>query len=222
MEPSGKVTIIGSPGTAALLQHWVRSGPHPLPCHLFGARDDDGDPFGETSTIALIAPQRWRDLAFWLPCLQQRFSAHTWLLFADLRLAGMFMSALEKPLCTLVTPDSAADRLSLSLLSLRERVALCPPRSLVQLIACGAPAFAECGGTFPTRMEIQCGCAASLGLSNRQIARVLRLCEGTVKNHLHGLLKKLNIADREELGIYLEQALTPIAVTPCRMKPHLI
>jgi DNA-binding NarL/FixJ family response regulator len=63
----------------------------------------------------------------------------------------------------------------------------------------------------PTSAELQCGCAVSLGLRNRQIAKHLHLAEATVKSHVHRLLRKLELSDRTELGGYLRSALTPMA-----------
>jgi Bacterial regulatory proteins, luxR family len=51
----------------------------------------------------------------------------------------------------------------------------------------------------------------SLGLSNRQISEVLHLGEATVKSHLHSLLNKLELSDREDLGLYFAQALAPFS-----------
>ena len=41
----------------------------------------------------------------------------------------------------------------------------------------------------------------SHGLNNKQIARELHLCEGTVKMHLHNIYKKLHLRSRTELAL---------------------
>jgi DNA-binding NarL/FixJ family response regulator len=200
----------GSPVFSVSLRQWLQSGQQALPCCLFGERETGWDPHAPPSGSVLIAPLGWREMAFWLPALQQHYAFHPWLFYADLRLAGMFLSTMEGRLCTLVAPASPSDHLRLSLDALTGGVALCPPALLSQLVACGAPASAGRRSARPTRREIECGCAASLGLTNRQIAIALRLQEGTVKTHMHHLLRKLHMKGREELSVYLEQALTPL------------
>lgn len=43
------------------------------------------------------------------------------------------------------------------------------------------------------------------GLSNRQIARLLRISEQTVKNHNRSIFLKLSVANRVELTIYVKR-----------------
>lgn len=192
------------------VRQWLESGQDAMSCCLFGKRETGWKPHAPPPGSVLIAPQHWREMLFWLPALQQHYAFHPWLLYADLRLAGMFLSALDGRLCTLVTPASSSDRLRLSLKALTAGVAMCPPAGVTQLIACGAATTDAPPSMRPTQREIECGCAASLGLSNRQIADALRLREGTVKVHIHRLYRKLNLKGRAELGLYLEQAVTPL------------
>src|SRR5262249_7851949 len=62
-------------------------------------------------------------------------------------------------------------------------------------------------GRHPSIAELQCGCAVSLGLTNRQIARLLHVEAATIKTHLHHLFEKLDVASRHELGTLFERAL---------------
>ncbi|MBR0774313.1 response regulator transcription factor [Bradyrhizobium diazoefficiens] len=47
------------------------------------------------------------------------------------------------------------------------------------------------------------------GLSNKEIARALRIRNSTVKNHMHNVLSKLQIRRRGEIGKHLNAASTP-------------
>jgi len=52
-----------------------------------------------------------------------------------------------------------------------------------------------------TSRERQIVLVVSEGLSNKQIARRLRLTEGTVKVHLHNIYQKLGVSNRTSLAI---------------------
>ena len=52
-----------------------------------------------------------------------------------------------------------------------------------------------------TSRERQIVLVVSEGLSNMQIARRLRLTEGTVKVHLHNIYQKLGVSNRTTLAI---------------------
>jgi ATP/maltotriose-dependent transcriptional regulator MalT len=49
-----------------------------------------------------------------------------------------------------------------------------------------------------TQREVQVLGLLVQGLSNRRIARTLRISESTVKNHLHAIFLKLDVADRTQ------------------------
>jgi DNA-binding CsgD family transcriptional regulator len=70
----------------------------------------------------------------------------------------------------------------------------------------------------PTIAEMQCGCAVSLGLSNRKIAEAFRLAEATVKSHLHRLMGRLELGSRRELGKLMATAFAPCPL-PIGTKP---
>lgn len=54
-----------------------------------------------------------------------------------------------------------------------------------------------------TRREVQVLGFIGQGFTNREIASQLVLEVGTVKNHVHNILKKLNVTTREEAATYL-------------------
>lgn len=54
-----------------------------------------------------------------------------------------------------------------------------------------------------TERERDVAKAVSEGYNNKEIAQMLHLTEGTVKNHLSNILEKLNCRDRTQLAIYM-------------------
>ena len=48
----------------------------------------------------------------------------------------------------------------------------------------------------------------SHGLSNKEVARRLNLCEGTVKVHLHTIFSKIGVANRTALAIWRVQSIS--------------
>jgi DNA-binding NarL/FixJ family response regulator len=171
-----------------------------------------GEPSVPDPDVVLIVPRHWEEMARWLPSLRRHFCVPSWLMLADLRVAGMFSSYLEMHRAG-VLPASASPR------ELRERVCQLtgpdssyPTAELLSVFHRNAPCLPS--GRPPclvTPRELQCGCAVSLGLSNRQIAALFYLGDATVKSHVHHLLEKLELSNREDLGTYVERALTPVS-----------
>jgi DNA-binding NarL/FixJ family response regulator len=54
-----------------------------------------------------------------------------------------------------------------------------------------------------TEREQQVSALVCNGLSNKEIARELALCEGTVKLHLHSVYRKLGVQNRSGLSVAL-------------------
>ncbi|SDR32010.1 response regulator [Thermostaphylospora chromogena] len=51
--------------------------------------------------------------------------------------------------------------------------------------------------------EIEVARLIAIGATNREIATRLRITEGTVKNHVSSMLRKLGLRDRTQLALYL-------------------
>jgi DNA-binding NarL/FixJ family response regulator len=196
--PSEIVIVSSSPIFAATLQDWLQVRLDGVPCRVLDAGSAAPSFTVTESAVIVLVPLDWHEMIAWLPKLQKRFPTHPWLVLADLRLAGMFLSFLDTRRCTLVAPGALPERLHVSLQVLAEGPALFPPARLLDLFSQGLRAVADGQHVTLTLREVQCGCAASLGANNRQIAQALHLGIGTVKNHMHTLLHKLAIARREE------------------------
>jgi DNA-binding CsgD family transcriptional regulator len=210
-----QVLIVSAcPVFATSLEHWMRSGSHPFCGRWVGALDPSQPGLPAAGAILLLAPLHWRELEGWLPHLRRNFAAYRWLVFADLRIAGVFASQFGVSCCTLVAPYEPPDRLRVSLWVLTEGHALYPPGELKGLLARRLPDRPEDDVIVPTTRELECGCAASLGMDNRQIGKVLHITEGTVKGHLARLCRKLGGATRDELAARIERAFAPSYLPP--------
>jgi DNA-binding CsgD family transcriptional regulator len=168
--------------------------------------------------LLVLAPQHWNDLELWLPQLQDRFSASPWLLFLDPRLAGLFVSHLEALRCVFVPTTASPDLLRSAIQTVtRENTASQRPHCL-QLLA----ALLDTGVT-PTDCppwsvaEIQCACAVSLGLSERESTGVLGLSLPVFRRHLRRLQMRLAVSSPHELAAVVQQAFSPAKVdAECR------
>jgi two-component system nitrate/nitrite response regulator NarL len=70
-----------------------------------------------------------------------------------------------------------------------------------------------------TSRESEIALLISRGLRNKEIARVLHLCEGTVKMHLHHIYEKLHLAGRTQLALSTAGACAPMAVPGNEVRP---
>ncbi len=209
MEGAVEVLIVCSvPTTAAGVQAALAGGPREVRCRTVPAADRDAGVGHAKPDVVIVAPQDWREMSGWLPALQWRFGACRWLVLAPLRVAGMFAWFLEGRLCTIVSPLSPREDLATAFWSLVEGIALLEPKSLPVRFAEGLPHLPSTRHPLPlSDRELQCGCAVSLGLRNRQIAAALSISEGTVKNHIHELLRKCHREDRVKLAAFIAEAL---------------
>jgi two-component system, NarL family, nitrate/nitrite response regulator NarL len=67
-----------------------------------------------------------------------------------------------------------------------------------------APALAASGPFLGlTRRQLQIIQLLKTGASNKEIARVLNISEGTVKVHLHSIYEKLGVTSRSKLVVLL-------------------
>jgi DNA-binding NarL/FixJ family response regulator len=185
------------------------SAPCPAGTHSSPRLPDD-EPSGPGVNVVLFAAGGWEEMAWGLGHLIAHFPDRPWLLLVDPRVAGTFLSLLYGRPCALVPPSASPEILPDVLVALAQGHTL--PLSF-EMTARFARGVAAARGSrplrLPTQAELQCGCAASLGLGNRQIADLLCLGEATVKTHLHHLLQKLDLRCRSELALFVREALAP-------------
>ena len=170
-----------------------------------------GEMDGSGSSVVLLATGTWEETAWGLEFLRAHYADRPWLLLMDARLAGAFLHLLACRSCGLVPPSASPTILPDTLDALATGHMLPLAFELTARFAHGVTL--TLGGRrirFPTQSELQCGCAASLGLSNSQIAELLCLGEATVKTHLHHLLQKLEIHSRGQLSRLVQKALAPL------------
>jgi len=161
-------------------------------------------------TLLIVAPLNWEEMYAWLPVLLRDFRQSSWLIFTELRVAGLFAASLERIVCTITGYGTQPDELRGTVQSLREGVIICPPTALLTRFSQGILILPSGRQALPlTARELQCGCAISLGLTNHQAATVLSISEGTVKKHIHSLMHKLALSNREQLGELFRDALAP-------------
>jgi DNA-binding NarL/FixJ family response regulator len=171
----------------------------------------DDTPFGPGQGVVLFTAGAWEEMVWGLGRLSAQFPDAPWLLLADPRVAGTFLSLLHCRPCALVPPSASPEILPDALFALAHGHTL--PLSFEMTARFARGAAVATGGRpirLPTQAELQCGCAVSLGLPNRQIADLLCLGEATVKTHIHHLLQKLDLRGRAELAAFVQEALAPL------------
>lgn len=117
--------------------------------------------------------------------------------------------------CTILAPEATPGELNEAFRALRAGVVRCSPADLPARFGEAAASLVGGPTLLPlTARELQCGCAISLGLENRQMAAVLYLSQGTVKNYLSALRGKLSGRSRREIAALFEQALSNPSMPP--------
>jgi DNA-binding CsgD family transcriptional regulator len=200
--------IIGSRFLASAVRHFLENGPTAFRCRILPVEDLAGPFDAADLDVLLIVPQHWKEMACWLPILRKEFTCRRWLILADVPLVGMFLSDLESYRCSLITPRSSTDDVGTALLALATPYPLCLTDALRVLFSSTASALLGARQLpLPTRMELECACALSLGLRDRQIAEARHIDPKTVRDHLRHLRRKLGVVDREELVTLVQKAL---------------
>jgi two-component system nitrate/nitrite response regulator NarL len=121
-----------------------------------------------------------------------------------------------------VTQDASLDDLAGTIRGVLRGELRCPPRiaatlfkRVAALAAPGRPALA----TVLTAREREVLAVLDEGLSNKQIAARLCIEIATVKNHVHHILEKLQVASRSEATAYARRHPQPWRVQLTRKVP---
>jgi DNA-binding NarL/FixJ family response regulator len=202
------VIISANPVLAVGIQYLLDDWSDRLTCHRLDPSNGALLHLTFEPNIMILAPQNWQDLAEWLPALRRHFGSAPWLLFTEPRIAGLFLSLLDPQPCTLIPDTAVPEQLRSAALALGAGRGGHLTSELMALFTRKARWNEGSPLRPPSPIEMQCGCAVSLGLGNRQIASVLHLSEATVKSHLYRLSQKLGLGSRQEVGAAIHRALS--------------
>lgn len=160
----------------------------------------------EGAGVALLLPEHWEPLARWLPLLGQAFPGYGWLIRSEQRIAGMFLSQLQRRPYVLLSPQTTLTDLKNGLKSLayRQSKPLKPAEAFPTALTVSRRGHTD---AILTTRELEVSFAVSLELSNRQIAQALHVSEDDIKKHVHNLLKKLGYESRAEIAEFVHQML---------------
>jgi DNA-binding CsgD family transcriptional regulator len=207
------VIVSASQVVGVALQHLLEDRLDGLTAYRLDLSELLATPTGFCPDLLVLAPQSWDDLALWLPQLQDRFSSCPWLLFSEPRACGIYLSQLENLTWALVPTTGSPALLRSAIQTLTTRPAPSTSSACVRLFSSLLQAARSTSPTVcPTLMEIQCACAVSLGLSDREAARLLRLRIAAVRSHVRRLMQIMAVTEREDLADTLREALHPARV----------
>jgi DNA-binding NarL/FixJ family response regulator len=103
-----------------------------------------------------------------------------------------------------VLHDQSVEQLAAVIYGVTRGEASCPPRlaaallQRVSALAARTPYQADEGAL--TTRELEIATLVAEGLSNKEIARRLHITLATTKNHVHSILKKLQVTRRADVG----------------------
>jgi len=119
-----------------------------------------------------------------------------------------FLSAVQHGVSGYILKDASAAEVATAIRAVAEGDAVCPPKLCRALFKCVSdssawkPSAQVTKRSGLTRREQQLVQLISLGLTNKEIAGRLCLCEQTIKNHLSRILRKCGAGDRLEAVEY--------------------
>jgi DNA-binding NarL/FixJ family response regulator len=119
------------------------------------------------------------------------------------------LACAEAGIAGYVSPDGSKDDLVAAVESALRGELNCSPRVaslLFRRLAALSLLAGPSQSTPLTRREHQIVGLVSEGMSNKEIARTLRIEDSTVKNHVHSILKKLEVHRRGEAAAWLRTA----------------
>ncbi|HXJ01477.1 MAG TPA: response regulator transcription factor [Micropepsaceae bacterium] len=119
------------------------------------------------------------------------------------------IACAEAGICGFVTRQGTAQDVVAAVQSAARGESVCSPRVTAFLLN-GIAALSSKGSAMPdvptlTGRESEIASLVSEGLSNKEIARTLRIRNATVKNHVHSILGKLHVRRRGEAAAQLRK-----------------
>jgi len=209
MHPTREIVILGSGGMVTQAIKRLLEQEMALSCWTPTELDVSHADIISPPDLAVLMPDSWQQMAQWLPVLEKTFASCPWLVLADFRIAGMFVTCLQMHACTLLSAHAPLEEIQATMEVVIRSSAPSVFALLLSRFASRALAFSGRKMlSLPTMREFEIGCAVSFGLSNEQMARTLHIEEATIKSHLHHLFQKLRLAHRQELAAYFDMALS--------------
>jgi DNA-binding NarL/FixJ family response regulator len=174
----GQLTLVGAGGSGDFLDRIAALQPEVLLLDL-GARQ------------SLSAARRARQV---LPAIRV-------VAFAVAEIGENVLACAEAGISGYVTLDGSVEDLVAAVLCARRGELKCSPRVAALLFdrisgLSGARIAGSGEALSLTRREREIAALVACNLPNKEIARRLRLCPTTVKNHVHNILQKLNLPRR--------------------------
>lgn len=127
--------------------------------------------------------------------------------FAVSEIDHLMLACAEAGISGYVAPDGSEQDLVTAIEFALRGELFCPPRIagllLRRVAELTSPAEDPHSLTPLTRREHQILALIGEGMSNKEIGRVLRIVEATVKNHVHNILEKLQVHRRGEAAVRL-------------------
>jgi len=122
--------------------------------------------------------------------------------FAVAEVEAEILACAEAGICGYVTRDGTVTDVVDAVLRALSGELVCPPRIAALLFRRIGTLSSErpADEMFLTPREQEIASLLTRGLSNKHIARQLRLANATVKNHVHNILQKLNLERRGEIA----------------------
>jgi two-component system nitrate/nitrite response regulator NarL len=110
------------------------------------------------------------------------------------------MRLVEAGASAFLPPEAALDDFVAAARGVGQGESACPPRVTAALLGRlrGLTRARQVAGTSLTSREVEVARLIDEGLSNKEIAARLSIAVPTVKNHVHNILEKLNVACRSD------------------------
>src|SRR5579884_112740 len=104
--PIEVIIISGDPIYPEAFQQALGKEPDCFHCRVIAEAELMRLPPVEGPGVVLLLPERWDQMARWLPLLERAFPGYSWLIRSEQRIAGMFLSQLQRRPYVLLSPQT--------------------------------------------------------------------------------------------------------------------